>query len=146
METWKKVMLLAATLMIIIPGLLFAARAQSPVYQASPVNSNSNLDEQYPSYIGTIKVPENAADGQLSSLAKITPDQAKEAALRDPTLAGGTVTSISLENENGYLVYSVEVVKGAMSYDVKVDAGNGSILFIEQGTENEFGAAEAMED
>jgi len=37
-----------------------------------------------------------------------------------------------LENENGYLVYGVEIVKADKQIaDVKVDAGNGKILKVD---------------
>ena len=45
----------------------------------------------------------------------------------------GKVLRAELENENGYLVYGVEIVKTEHQImDVKVDAGNGKILKIEQ--------------
>ncbi|MFX1521720.1 MAG: hypothetical protein ACFFCD_17580 [Promethearchaeota archaeon] len=44
-------------------------------------------------------------------------------------------------------MYSVEIVKGSTSYDVKVDAGTGSELFIDQGIDrNEVGSVENLED
>ena len=58
---------------------------------------------------------------QYAKLAKITPEQAKQAAL---AVAPGTVSSIELEDEDGFLVY--EVVIG--NKEVIVDAGNGKVL------------------
>jgi uncharacterized membrane protein YkoI len=43
------------------------------------------------------------------------------------------VTSVELENENGSVVYSVELTQSGKAYDVKVDAGNGKILHSEAG-------------
>jgi hypothetical protein len=36
----------------------------------------------------------------------------------------------------------VQITKGSTNYDVKIDAGNGNILFIEQSTGNEERALE----
>lgn len=146
MKTWTKVLPILAIALLIIPGVFFVVRAQTPTTTTSTANSNSDVNEQYPNYTGSIKAPENATDQQLAALATISSDQAKAAALKDPTVAGGTVTSISLDNENGNLVYSVEVAKGSTSYDVKVDAGTGGVLFIDQGIENEVGTVENLED
>jgi len=96
---------------------------------------------QSPSYTGSIKLAQspNLSESQeakvLQKLAKITPEQAKSAALAE---VKGTAVKVSLEDENGYLVYSVEVktAKGLMK-DVKVDAGNGKVLHIDSGSDME---------
>lgn len=108
--------------------------------------------DQSPTYTSSIQVP-NAQDTQdkagnqagdvaensqanesageateaagLQALAKITPDQAKAAALQ---AVPGTASKVELDNENGNLVYSVEVKTANGDVDVKVDAGNGTIL------------------
>ncbi len=144
-KAWKKALPILAIALIIVPGVFFAVHAQTPTATPTAANPNNNVNEQYPNYAGTIKAPENATDQQLSALATISSDQAKAAALKDPTVAGGTVTSVSLDNENGNLVYSVQIAKGSTGYDVKVDAGTGSVLFIDQGIENEIGAVENLE-
>jgi uncharacterized membrane protein YkoI len=146
MKTWTNVLPILAIALLIIPGVFFVVRGQTPTTTTSTANSNNDVNEQYPNYTGSIKAPENATDQQLAALATISSDQAKAAALKDPTVAGGTVTSVSLDNENGNLVYSVEVAKGSTSYDVKVDAGTGGVLFIDQGIENEVGTVENLED
>ena len=133
-KTWKKVLPLLALTLIVVSMASFTVYAQTPITTTSTANpDNDNVNEQYPNYTGSIIASETATDEQLASQTKISPDQAKAAALNDPTVAGGTVTSVSLDNENGNLVYSVEIVKGSTSYDVKVDAGTGNILFIDQG-------------
>ena len=99
---------------------------------------------QDPSYNGSITVDEAAIDNltgtaqcdALSKLATITPDQAKAAVEQ----TGGVVTSIELDNENGILIYSVQLSDGS---DVKVDAGSGSILNTQPaGSDNEVGSGE----
>jgi uncharacterized membrane protein YkoI len=47
---------------------------------------------------------------------------------------GVSVVKTELDNENGALVYSVELSNGS---EVKVDAGNGAILFSEAGGDHE---------
>ena len=99
---------------------------------------------QDPSYKGSITINENQSTGQneqdesaaLQSLAKISADQAKAAALA--ANAGATVKSVTLQGENGSLVYGVELANGM---DVKVDAGNGQVLHTEQ-NDQESGANE----
>lgn len=72
---------------------------------------------------------EAAESAQLSALARISSGQARAAALaRVP----GTVLDAELDNENGNVVYSVEVRKADRSVvDIKVDAGTGQVLHIE---------------
>jgi uncharacterized membrane protein YkoI len=109
---------------------------------ATPTGSanTTGRDIQEPSYAGSIKIAEgsNLSEDQeaqaLQNLAKITPEQAKSAAL---TKVNGTVVKVSLENENGYLVYSVEVKTASSIKDVKVDVGNGKVLHIDNGNEIE---------
>jgi len=126
---------LAIIVVISVIGItaISLAHASNTNKIASTQNSNSDLQQQYPNYTASIKVPENISDSNLSQLAKITPDQANLSALK--AVGGGNVTSTYLECENGYLVYSVTVSKNNTLYEVKVDAGNGNVLFIEQGSD-----------
>ncbi|MEM4449118.1 MAG: PepSY domain-containing protein [Fervidicoccaceae archaeon] len=145
-KAWKKALPILALAMFLVPMAFLVVHAQRPATSLAATNLNAGVNEQYPNYTGSIKAPENITDQQLAALAKISPDEAKATALKDPMVAGSTVTSVSLDNENGNLVYSVEIVKGSTSYDVKVDAGTGSILFIDLGVENEVGTVENLED
>ena len=56
---------------------------------------------------------------------------AEEAKSRAEEHTGGTALSVELENEDGYLVYGVIIETDSGRYDVKVDAGNGSVLKVE---------------
>jgi uncharacterized membrane protein YkoI len=67
---------------------------------------------------------------RYQKLARITADQARTAAL---ATVPGTATSVELENEDGNLVYGVSVKTATGESDVKVDAGNGKVLHVEQG-------------
>jgi uncharacterized membrane protein YkoI len=68
----------------------------------------------------------------LQGKATISAADAEAAALA--ANPGTTVVKTELDNENGVLVYSVELTNGT---DVKVDAGNGSILSTDSGADSE---------
>jgi uncharacterized membrane protein YkoI len=95
---------------------------------------------QSPGYQSSIKVPgqeddERAEAAKLSSLAKIDGNQAATAALAK---VPGTVLKTQLDNENGNLVYSVEIKQASNEVrDVKVDAGNGTVLRVDADGEEE---------
>ena len=70
----------------------------------------------------------------LAPLAKVTPDQASAAATAK---VPGTAGKVQLEDENGNVVYGVEVTSASGSRtDVKVDAGNGTVLHQEPNDES----------
>ncbi|RDV84033.1 PepSY domain-containing protein [Ammonifex thiophilus] len=125
-----------------------AAAGTAPVVaQSAMVESKQNVqvEEQQPSYAASIRVNELQQDNEqaeaqyLAKLAKITPDEAKAAALK---AVPGQVTGVSLDNENGNLVYSVEIKNGNEVVDVKVDAGNGQVLAQDRGQDEEKGGKE----
>lgn len=60
----------------------------------------------------------------LQALAKITPQQAQQAAIGTTP---GTVQQVMLENEDGNLVYAVTIGQK----EIKVDAGNARVLYSE---------------
>lgn len=84
--------------------------------------ANQQVKVQVPTYTCTIKVPEPEPN-DLTSLAKIKADQAMAAA--QAAYPGAQVKKVELDNENGCLVYSLELSNGE---EVLVDAGNGSVL------------------
>jgi uncharacterized membrane protein YkoI len=78
---------------------------------------------------GTIQVG-NHIESEFPDLAKIDFVQAAKAALKK---VKGKVLKAELENENGFLVYGFGVVtKDKTIVDVKVDAGSGTILIVNQ--------------
>jgi uncharacterized membrane protein YkoI len=95
----------------------------------------NEIDEQQPQYTGSIKVDESQYEGlseadetaALQAMATINSAEAEAAALA--ANPGTTIVKTELDDENGTLVYSVELSNGM---DVKVDAGNGDILCTEQ--------------
>lgn len=87
------------------------------------------LRAQQANYSGSIKV-KNGDEAAFVEMAKISLDSAMNKALKQ---VPGKVLRVELENENGYLVYGVEIAKtDHQTVDVKVDAGNGKILKIDQ--------------
>ena len=78
---------------------------------------------------------EQQESAKLQSLAKITPQQAQQAA---EAKQGGKASSVKLENENGSVVYAIVIG----NTEVKVDAGDGRILYIENNQENAKEGAE----
>lgn len=94
------------------------------------------VDEQTPSYAGSLTADESQTEGlgeteesaALASMASIGEDEARAAALA--ANPGTTVVEVELDNENGAVVYSVELSDGS---DVKVDAGNAAVLFTDSG-------------
>ena len=70
----------------------------------------------------SIRVPKPEPTN-LSTLAKITADQAMAAART--AYPGSRVQRVELENDNGCLVYDVSLSNGL---EVKVDAGTGFVL------------------
>ncbi len=115
-------------------------KATTPTANPAATGENQSEEDlgknvQNPSYMGSIKVAdkdsasESAEASTYSKMAKITPDQASKAALAK--VPGTLVGKIALDNENGVLVYSVQIKdKSGAIRDIKVDAGNGKVLFI----------------
>jgi uncharacterized membrane protein YkoI len=90
---------------------------------------------------GTIRLPNDGnQEAAQASLAKLTVQQAITAAL---SRQSGTVLRVELQNEDGFLVYNVELASADKKvHEIKVDAGDGSILRIDvdsadRETENE---------
>lgn len=78
---------------------------------------------------------ETTESANLQSSAKITPEQAKSAALAQ---VAGTVKNVQLENEEGNVVYAVEIqIADGGIREVNVDAGNGQVLPAESDAEND---------
>jgi hypothetical protein len=78
---------------------------------------------------GTIQVAHDDAPG-VADLARVTPDQAREAALG--AVPGAQVTDVDLEEEDGFLVYEVDLLHDGRETDVYVDAGSGEVLCVDR--------------
>jgi uncharacterized membrane protein YkoI len=70
----------------------------------------------------TDKVADQKESAKLQPLAKISSRQAQQAA---ESAQGGNAKTVKLENEDGNLVYAVEI----SNQEVTVDAGNGKVLY-----------------
>jgi uncharacterized membrane protein YkoI len=114
--------------------------------------TSAQVDEQQPQYTGSITVDEAQYEGMseadeaaaLQSQATISAADAKQVALA--ANPGTTVVKTELDNENGVLVYSLELSNGM---DVKVDAGSRQILHTETAEhdgEGQSGEQESPED
>jgi uncharacterized membrane protein YkoI len=113
-----------------IVGFTSADAPKQPV--SAQADGKSGDQTQDPSYTSSVTAPEQNGQSEadqsaaLQSLAKISPDQARDAAL---AAVPGTAGKVELDNENGNVVYSVQITDASGKViDVKVDAGNGSVL------------------
>ncbi len=146
MKTSKKIALAAALMSILGVGAVVKTVSASPsqnsvqVAQASDGDGEANDATEAPEImkngVHNTKIAqasggetnddqeEQQEDKKLQALAKITAEQAKQAA---ETSVGDKASSVKLENEDGNLVYAVEIGQK----EVKVDAGNGKVLYTE---------------
>ncbi len=121
---------LAALVAVMISGAtLYAQQGTNTPPASTQTNHEENVQD--PIYAGSISVPENMSDQNLAGLAKITASDAENAALAQ--FPGATVIKTKLDNENGTLVYSVELQTTSGIKDVKVDAGTAQILYTNSG-------------
>ncbi len=117
---------------------LGSAFANQPQPVAGADQAESSQETQDPGYHGSIQVPQSQANqseqtetAALQGLAQITADQARQAALVQ--FPGANVSTVTIENENGSLVYSVQLTNAQGPHDVKVDAGTGQVLHVDAG-------------
>lgn len=101
-----------------------------------------NDDVQDPELNGSIQVQEVEGESEqqeaarLADLATVSPAEAEKAALAE--VPGGKVVSSEVGDENGSLIWEVEVTKADGSMvEVKVDAGAGTVLAQEADDEDE---------
>lgn len=142
-SNFKHTVAVGATVATLLFGGLgtVAFASQSQTLQQQPVQvtgseAASQDTHQAPAYTGSILVDQQRDEGMseadeaaaLQAKATITAAEAEAAALA--ANPGAKVVKSELDNENGVLVYSVELDNGA---DVKVDAGNGAVLYTDQG-------------
>lgn len=110
---------------------VFAAQSQPQVAVMPQHHSNILVAEASD---GDGETNDDVEDQQealkLQSFAKITPSLAQQAA---ETSIGGKASRVKLENEDGNLVYTVEIGQR----EVKVDAGNGRVLYTENANQED---------
>ena len=119
-RTRKAILTGAAAVGVVLGAAGITAAATN---SSSPSTAEAADQAESPSYTSSITAPENAT---LDGLAKITP---AEAAAKAGAATNGTAGKVELENENGNVVYGVEITQAdGTKLDVKVDAGNGEVL------------------
>lgn len=101
--------------------------AEAPASQpAEEATDQTTQDESATTGENELSGQEQADETPVGNPA-VTADQAKAAALVQ--FPGATVISVQLDDENGQLVYSVELTDASgVSQDVKVDAMTGTVL------------------
>lgn len=128
---------IATTTAVAVPlaGYAFAQTTPATATMAQAQNEKNEVKIQgsiaLPAEQPGVELTEAQEQAQYAKLAKISPEQAKQAAL---AVVPGTVTSVELDDEDGFLVY--EVVIG--NKEVIVDAGNAKVLHQEV-ADNEAG-------
>src|ERR1700730_17719498 len=101
-------------------------------------------DPQEKTIQGSIHLPNEAnQEAAQADLASITAEQAVATAKSSPQGGGGKLLRVELQNEDGFLLYNVELVSPDKKVrEIKVDAGANTILRIDvdsadRETENE---------
>ena len=93
--------------------------------------------EKAPQYHSSIQADKKLeSESALQKLAKITLEDAVRAA---QGAAPGTVIESGIENEDGNVVYTVEMRSGKSTTEVIVDAGNGKVLATSADADDEKG-------
>lgn len=104
-------------------GNLFLLAAMLAVGAATPAFAKDRQPEA--KVIGSLPV-RGVGQAEYPSLAKISPSEASRLAQGE---VPGNILSIGLENEDGFLIYAVEVAGNRTGrHEVIVDAGNGKII------------------
>lgn len=132
-------------------GIASAMSSQGSSPQRASPTSTVEDDTQDPALNGSVQASEIEGQSEaeesatLESLASITADEAGQAALT--ANPGATVNSVELENENGSVVFEVDMTDSSgAALEVKVDAGNGAVLAQESGQDDDNEGSEGPED
>lgn len=105
-------------------GVLTAA------YLLGAVSLGGVFAQTAPAAGGQVETGEQAESAALASQAKVSADQANAAALAK--FPGATIKKTELDNENGKVIYSVQLTDSAgTGQDVKVDATTGTVVSTE---------------
>ncbi len=141
MNVRKTVTTSALALGVLAGSAGIASAVNSQGATAQPATSEVEDDTQDPILDGSIQAPEIEGQSEadelagLEALATITADDASKAALA--ANPGATVNGVELENENGSVVYEVDMTDSAgAAIEVKIDAGNGAVLAQESGDDD----------
>jgi uncharacterized membrane protein YkoI len=132
MSCLDKIRLAAAIGAVIAVSAPVLLKAEDP--QEKPIQGSQ----------GSIRLPNEAnQEAAQADLASITAEQAVATAKSSPQGSGGKLLRVELQNEDGFLVYNVELVSPDKKVcEIKVDAGANTILRVDvdsadRETENE---------
>ncbi len=132
MSCLDKIRLAAAIGAVIAVSAPVLLKAEDP--QEKPIQGSQ----------GSIRLPNEAnQEAAQAGLASITAEQAIATAKSSPQGSGGKLLRVELQNEDGFLVYNVELVSPDKKVrEIKVDAGANTILRVDvdsadRETENE---------
>lgn len=129
MKTSTKIILAAAFVGTLgLAGLSRVVSAKQPQSFVAIARQHHSAIQVAEASDGDGETNDDAA--KLQPRAKITAQQAQQAA---EASVGGKAKSVKLENEDGNLVYAVEIGQ----QDVKVDAGNGKVLYAENANQQD---------
>ncbi|MGI2327394.1 PepSY domain-containing protein [Planococcus sp. YIM B11945] len=109
------------------------ANSKTPNFEVDVFHEGYEYDLKFDAVSGEVleqkrdKDNDNDDDSENlpASSELISSDEATKAAL---AVAKGTVTDISLENEDGVATYDIELKDGRTEYEVEVNAVDGSII------------------
>jgi uncharacterized membrane protein YkoI len=132
MSCLDKIRLAAAIGAVIAVSAPVLLKAEDP--QEKPIQGSQ----------ASIRLPNEAnQEAAQAGLASITAEQAIATAKSSPQGSGGKLLRVELQNEDGFLVYNVELVSPDKKVrEIKVDAGANTILRVDvdsadRETENE---------
>lgn len=149
-ELAKKAVIPVLAGMVIFGSLAGIAIARSSTAAQNPKGEKQQVEEQSPNYKGSIflgqedqdeeegknEISEEQENAGLAAKAKITKEDAVKAA--EAAYPDHTAKQAGIENENGCLVYEVEMSdQTGKALEVKVDAGNAKVLAAESDSEQD---------
>ena len=97
---------------------VFLSQGPPSVYSAPPAQEDNDTDDA-----GDVKDDDGDGTNVSPDQTGITPDEAKAAA--EAANPGAKALNVDLENENGTILYEVELDNGL---EVMVDTANGNVL------------------
>ncbi|MEH2002536.1 MAG: PepSY domain-containing protein [Nostoc sp.] len=135
MKTSTKIILAAAFVSSLgFAGLSKVVSAKQPQSSVAIARQHYSVTKVAEASDGHGETNDDAQEQQqaakLQPLAKITAKQAQQAA---EASVGSKASSVKLENEDGNLIYAVEIGQ----QEVTVDAGNGKVLYVENANQQD---------
>jgi uncharacterized membrane protein YkoI len=124
----------------------FAASNQPTGPNLAENQAQLNSEENEINEVEDTSEAEDTIDPQFASQAKITTDEARTIAMTHTSTQSSDVQSVTLDDENGQLEYSVEITMAGKSLDVKVDAISGQVTHVDEGLDNELVDGETEDD